>query len=635
MVAPTSDATAEVVLVSMPWAPPFEPALGLAILKASLTRASISSTVLHAAPNLLQFCSLETYELLASLWGVNDFLFSAVLDPELDDVQEAALDRIIERQIRGGKRLPRYPDESSLRSLLLAFRNEVGPRFLRECAERILASRPKLVALTCLFDQTIASVALAKVLKDRDPALPVALGGYALEGTPGVTIAKSFPFIDLVVSGDGEDVIVDIARKAIRGVPIRPLHPRWVLTAPKTDLTKSPTPDYSDWFLDVARLAAEHHIEIRTAVLPVESSRGCWWGQTKHCVFCGIDEETLRFRHKPATQTLAMLREIRDRHGDFVFRFSDYIMPKSFYEDLLPLLAREEPAFRLHSEIKANQPPERVELLANAGFHELQPGIESFSTPVLRAMDKGVRAIDNVSLLKAGYVNRIVINYNILYGLPSDDLESYLDMLQAIPTLYHLTPPASRTETVITRFAPLQATPTRFGLGPFAPHNACYDMLFSKQFLMDSGFDLDSYAYYFQRTFAFSPQLELVYAQLRQQVDHWRALHRERFVELSYEIEDGRARLRDTRFAEHDAFELTRDASAVLLACDARPVNTVRVARELGLDDAAMHAAVEELTKYRVVWREKDLLLGLAVPHDVSDAHAASGWCRDWRQVYC
>ena len=52
-------------------------------------------------------------------------------------------------------------------------------------------------------------------------------------------------------------------------------------------------------------------------------------------------------------------------------------------------------------------------------------------------------------------------------------------------------------------------------------------------------------------------------------------------------------------------------------------------------DDAAMHAAVEELTKHRVVWREKDLVLGLAVPHDVSDAHAASGWCRDWRQVYC
>ena len=95
-------------------------------------------------------------------------------------------------------------------------------------------------------------------------------------------------------------------------------------------------------------------------------------------------------------------------------------MPKEFYTELLPELARQPRRFRLHSEIKANHPPSRVSALARAGFGDLQPGIESFSTAVLKRMQKGVTAIQNVSLLKAGYLNEVIVNYNVLFGLPGD-----------------------------------------------------------------------------------------------------------------------------------------------------------------------------------------------------------------------
>src|SRR5207253_7913709 len=121
-------------------------------------------------------------------------------------------------------------------------------------------------------------------------------------------------------------------------------------------------------------------------------------------------------------------------------------------------------------------------------FGEIQPGIESFSTAVLRRMDKGVRAIDNVSLLKAGYINSIIVDYNILYGLPGDQPEEYEEMLTMIPRIYHLSPPVARTQTVITRFAPLQVDPKRFGMTQHR-HHPCYDVLFSEDFLTASGFD--------------------------------------------------------------------------------------------------------------------------------------------------
>src|SRR5206468_4419678 len=134
-----------------------------------------------------------------------------------------------------------------------------------------------------------------------------------------------------------------------------------------------------------------------------------------------------------------------------------------YYSELLPSLAAHEPRFRLHAEIKANHPPERIRLLVDAGFVAIQPGVESFSTSVLRSMKKGVRGIDNVCLIKTAYLEHLIIYYNILYGLPGDSVDAYEAMLESLPRIYHLMPPVSRTETVVTRFAPLQMNPEKFG----------------------------------------------------------------------------------------------------------------------------------------------------------------------------
>jgi radical SAM superfamily enzyme YgiQ (UPF0313 family) len=156
------------------------------------------------------------------------------------------------------------------------------------------------------------------------------------------------------------------------------------------NLANSPAPDYDDWFADLERLREEDRGTVRTTLLSVESSRGCWWGQKHHCVFCGIDEETLKYRNKDADSVLAMLSSMRERYGDSLpLRFADYIFPARFRAELLPRLASIDPLYELRCEIKANQTTEKIQAFADAGFTELQPGIESFDTNVLRLMDKG------------------------------------------------------------------------------------------------------------------------------------------------------------------------------------------------------------------------------------------------------
>ena len=80
-------------------------------------------------------------------------------------------------------------------------------------------------------------------------------------------------------------------------------------------------------------------------------------------------------------------------------------------------------------------------------------------------------------------------------------------MLGLVPMLYHLIPPVTCTDTAITRFAPLEADPQRFGFPTPHRHHERYDILFSRQFLERTTFSLDSYAYYFARSVGYTDEL--------------------------------------------------------------------------------------------------------------------------------
>jgi ribosomal peptide maturation radical SAM protein 1 len=461
---------ARVALVSMPWAPISEPSLGLSILKSVLDQQGVEARVFHASLGLLRHVTGTAYQQIASCWGLNDFTFTGVLDEHLSNNQMTCLMERAVAQTEVASTQP-FSNASTLGNAIIKMRHEIVPQYLSECAKEILEYKPTMVGFTCMFDQTMASVALASVLKRSRPDLLIVFGGYALEGPPGIEILKTFPIVDAIAVGDGEPIIGELARASvgmaqldtIPGVCTRsqcyPKHRE------SYDLRTSPTPNYADWFDSLSELRETDRVSVRTTVLPVESSRGCWWGQKHHCVFCGIDEETLKYRSKDATTVLSLLSEMRRRYGEKIpMRFSDYIFPHAFFTELLPKLADVQPRYDLQCEIKANQSSQRVKAFAEAGFSELQPGIESFDSNVLRIMDKGVTGIQNVHLLRQGYIHGIQINYNILYGLPGEKPEWYERMTKLLPRLFHFTPPVTRTETIVTRFAPLQANPSRFGM---------------------------------------------------------------------------------------------------------------------------------------------------------------------------
>jgi radical SAM superfamily enzyme YgiQ (UPF0313 family) len=91
--------------------------------------------------------------------------------------------------------------------------------------------------------------------------------------------------------------------------------------------------------------------------------------------------------------------------------------------------------------VKVNLTQEQIRTLAEAGVHHIQPGIESMSTHVLKLMDKGATALQNVRFLKWAEAYGMAVTWNVLLGFPGEQPEDYERQLAIIRLIPHLPAP--------------------------------------------------------------------------------------------------------------------------------------------------------------------------------------------------
>jgi ribosomal peptide maturation radical SAM protein 1 len=626
-----------VLLVSMPWAPLLEPSLGLAILKAQLRDDGISATIRHLNLFLLRYFKQESYERIALLYAFNDFLFSGTIDSQrLDSQQVAELQKLARNTCaRADVQLRIHMDPQAFYDYAIRARVEVIPAYLDDCVKAVDETTPTMVGFTCMYDQTLASLALARLVKRRYPEKLVVFGGYALERPVGPQLMHSFSFIDVVVFGEGEDRITQVAcasvdRTALPDIPgimYREIDGRVRTTSPsrsKTNLDESPVPDYDDFVDDVARLDKEEQVEITFETLPVESSRGCWWGQVSHCTFCGIDDDSMRYRYKSAEKVESMLEFLQNRYGPRYFRFSDYILPRQYFKTLLPKLAQTPSRYRLHWEMKSNVKDAEVQLMSKAGVMGIQPGIESFASSVLKKMDKGVTGIQNVLTIKLLMQNDITVHYNILYGFVDDVAEEYQEMCENIPSLYHLYPPFSYAQVLTTRYSPMQADPARFGITEAIVSEAVYDLIFSQQFREETGFKNDDYCYIFKTPYGLNNQCIDLYGILVYQIHHWIAVQASRPVQLSYELIEDYIEFVDSRFqSQPKVTTFSADHARIYREIACNIMSTPQLVERFceDLTELRVQEIVSDFLRERLIFKEGARVTGLALP---------IAWYRKW-----
>lgn len=360
-------------------------------------------------------------------------------------------------------------------------------RFARDFAAAL--PRCAIVGCTATFQQTAASVALLRALKALRPGVVTLLGGGNCEGEMAEGLAGLGAPIDYICSGECEALFPRLVAALRAGQ--RPPGP--VLRGdPCEDLDALPALDFSEYFaqrdalLPGTRAAADE-----VAWLPYECSRGCWWGERHHCTFCGLNGGTMRSRQRSPERVLAQLRALLERHPVRRVSMADNIMPLSYLKTLVPRLAGELPPHQIFFEQKANLSLQDLLALKAGGVDAIQPGIEALSTELLRQMNKGVTARQNVALLRAARVAGVELLWNLLYGLPGDRAEPYRETLRLLPLLSHLEPPHGPFPLRLDRFSPYHSAPERYGLRALRPA-AAY------RALLPAGADAARVAYHFE-----------------------------------------------------------------------------------------------------------------------------------------
>ncbi|MCD0458145.1 RiPP maturation radical SAM C-methyltransferase [Roseiconus lacunae] len=620
----------EVVLISMPWGSQVEPSLGLGILKSVLRKQGIVCSVYDGVIELLNHVRPYTYQRIADLWGINDFLFTEAFEREISEAQLASLRHTLAHHPGAGN----VKEQQRFVELAIKLRQEVLPQYLQSIAEDVCSKDLAYVGFTCLFDQTFASLALATKIRKIRPDVSFVFGGYALNMPVGPSLQRVFSEMDFVAYGDGEPVVGALydaleGNRPFSSVPNITYRNEAgeVVESEKTvkiELNQSPVPDFDDFYRRVESFNPRYRDSIKLGQMPVESSRGCWWGQKSHCIFCGIDEVALRYRAKDSAVVERELDALNARYGADAFRFSDYIMPRQALKDLLPRMAERGHPYELHYETKANLKLEEMRVCRDAGIVVLQPGIESFSTPVLKIMAKGVRAAQNIFTIFSLVRNHIFPAYNLIYGFPGETREHYLDVLRLVPALSHLCPPNSTVPAQITRYAPLHVSRDKFGATKKLEAEARFDMVFSPEFLEERELRNEDWVYYFKNPYPdCAPEMLSLYYALQAQAANWDKLYSAPNGVpplLTFRIEGEVLHIDDSRFSgemKHYIFAGCESVISEFMHEQVwkRPKLVERI-MSYGPNENAANLAIDSLLERRVVVEESGDLVWLAFHED-------------------
>jgi bacteriocin maturation radical SAM protein 1 len=555
----------KIALINMPFSTANRPVLGISLLQAGVRRRGVE-------------CDIHYFNLrFAARVGIQDFTAVA-----FSMIEESLAGEWVFRDEIFGKptgRAEHYLEDIPLKKFSQFFNfellmpllklKEAAHDFIEDCLTAQDWSKYSIVGFTSTFQQNLASLSLAKRIKKKHPHVLIAFGGSNCEGEMGVELHRRFPFLDIVCSGEGDLNFPEFVQRVSSGEPASAIQLDGIINrrdgetivpqnmvCPVEKLDTLPVPSYDDHFEQLREYGLLESVE---SIVPLETSRGCWWGAKQHCTFCGLNGSTMSYRSKSPQRALDEIEELGRKHGK-VFHVADNIMDMKYLDTVVPELIERNAGYNFYFEVKVNLKKEHLRKLGLAGMMHLQPGIENLSTSVLKLMRKGCTFLQNVQFLKWTRQFGIEGIWNFLYGFPGEDRNAYRDIALQVPLLVHLRPPEVCCKVRFDRFSPYFTQAEQFGLRDRHPHAAYayvypFDeatvsrMAYYFEYDFDGKQEIDDYA---------KPAVDLITAW---QKDNGSAV-------LDAHIIPGELLIVDTRFGEKKEYRLSGLERDLYLYCD-------------------------------------------------------------------
>ena len=429
----------KVLLIAMPWNRSDYPSIQIGMLKAILNENNIQCEAYYPYLNLNHSIGSELYFKVSNNLHpiLSESFFCNVYNKRLSE--EFVSDCILTGELS-------YEEVKQVYHKCNDFINQL--------AADVKWIEYTHVGFTCTFNQIWSSLALAKIINRINPDIKIVFGGKNFSNESSAWFIDNFKFINAIFIGPGENTFLNYLKLDDSNGQI---------IQSRNDIDQNITlPDYSEYL-------SSAYLDKDSVNLVLAGSSGCDYGK---CTFCVLNSEDTYILYRK-NELLNHIETLNNRYQFHSIEFSDTSLSKYLYDDA-SIIKLKEMNLVLYGEMRAVLNEKKASNLRMAGFRGLQIGIESFSSNVLRLMKKPADLITNIYNLRLCYENEIECAYNIILDYPGTKRQDIIEMMDFIPKIFHLTPPAALLNFSLMFNSYVYRNPHKFNIVNIRPSKYYY-----------------------------------------------------------------------------------------------------------------------------------------------------------------
>jgi len=492
-----------VMLLSTPWPLFNRPSVQLGTLKAYLSTRfpDMKVEACHLYLDISAHIGYPLYQAISERTWLAEAVYAALLFPERFKTVENFF-----KKEAVGKPLLRELDFKALTNQVQAV------------SEAFVSSTDwgqfRLAGFSMCLCQLTSGLYFIRKIREKCPNLPLVVGGSMFSGNLATELLETFPEIDFAVIGEGELPLTELLRHltdtpqgsfdpempSVPGIISRKnLRENHISFCQMKDLSHLPPPDYDDYFHLLQSLGPEKSF---FPILPMEMSRGCWWRKIQNpepesgnsftgCAFCNLNLQWEGYRSKEAEQVISEINHLTTKHKLLSVSVTDNVSPPKTSAEIFTRIAELKRDFRLFCEIRAGTSAEMLERMKTAGLKEVQIGIEALSTSLLKKLNKGTTAIQNLEIMRDCESLGISDNSNLILCFPGSDDHDVAETLRNLDFAMTFRP-LKPVHFWLGFESPVWSNPKAFGLRAVFNHPN-YAVLFPQDIFRSMRFMIQAY----------------------------------------------------------------------------------------------------------------------------------------------
>lgn len=309
---------------------------------------------------------------------------------------------------------------------------------IEQKAEQLIKKGYKHIGFSTYLSNIVYSCLLAQKIKEKKADTVITFGGSSTSYEPIKDFLIETKLADYVLVGEGENSILKLVKdlecnnnptySVIYSSNISPakLEDHEISVPAIKDLDTLPSPDFSNFDLSLYSPSNKNY-----RILSIATSRGC----INSCAYCSETQYWNRYRQRSVAKVIAEIKEGISKFNAKCFYFHDSLINGNieWLEDLCDVIIKDK--LDIHWLSFASIQNLNYKILSKmeaAGCVSLTFGIEHTSKRVLKTVNKPSSLEKAKEVLEAAIKLEIKPTANLIYGLPGEEDEDFLDLFYFI-----------------------------------------------------------------------------------------------------------------------------------------------------------------------------------------------------------